>query len=77
MILTLQIIFQVHTFSQAHDDLPLTLLWHNLNLWLSYIIFDKCCVQIVREKERFKTNPFNYAMKKTQLMKDRDMAVSK
>ncbi|XP_066994657.2 RNA polymerase-associated protein Rtf1 [Anabrus simplex] len=33
--------------------------------------------KIVREKERFKTNPYNYAMKKTQLMKDRDMAISK
>ncbi|KAJ9576944.1 hypothetical protein L9F63_006470, partial [Diploptera punctata] len=30
--------------------------------------------KIVREKERFKQNPYNYAMKKTQLMKERDMA---
>lgn len=33
--------------------------------------------KIVREKERFKTTPYNYAMKKTQLMYQRDMAVSK
>lgn len=33
--------------------------------------------QIVKEKERFKQNPYNYAMKKTELMKDRDMAVSR
>ncbi|KAI5742941.1 hypothetical protein M8J77_012895 [Diaphorina citri] len=33
--------------------------------------------QIVREKERFKPTPYNYAMKKTQLMKERDMAQSK
>ncbi|XP_075214712.1 RNA polymerase-associated protein Rtf1 [Lycorma delicatula] len=33
--------------------------------------------KIIREKERFKTNPYNYAMKKTQLMKDRDMAASR
>ncbi|CAH0381652.1 unnamed protein product [Bemisia tabaci] len=30
--------------------------------------------KIVKEKERFKQNPYNYAMKKTQLMKERDMA---
>ncbi|XKL61623.1 hypothetical protein PGB90_001456 [Kerria lacca] len=30
--------------------------------------------KIVKEKERFKTTPYNYAMKKTQLMKERDMA---
>ncbi|KAK9510204.1 hypothetical protein O3M35_005039 [Rhynocoris fuscipes] len=33
--------------------------------------------KIIKEKERFKTNPYNYAMKKTQLMKDRDMAQAK
>ncbi|KAL0273497.1 UNVERIFIED_CONTAM: hypothetical protein PYX00_006144 [Menopon gallinae] len=32
--------------------------------------------KIVKEKERFKANPFNYAMKKTLLMKERDMALS-
>lgn len=32
---------------------------------------------MIKEKERFKTNPYNYAMKKTQLMKDRDMAQSR
>lgn len=30
--------------------------------------------RIVREKERFKSNPYNYAMRKTQLMKERDSA---
>ncbi|XP_012277263.1 RNA polymerase-associated protein Rtf1 [Orussus abietinus] len=30
--------------------------------------------KIVREKERFKQNPYNYAMKKAQLMRDRDAA---
>lgn len=29
---------------------------------------------MVREKERFKTNIHNYAMKKTSLIKDRDDA---
>lgn len=33
--------------------------------------------RIVREKERFKQNPYNYAMRKTQLMKERDMALSR
>uniref|UniRef100_A0A0V0G5C4 Putative rna polymerase-associated protein rtf1 n=1 Tax=Triatoma dimidiata TaxID=72491 RepID=A0A0V0G5C4_TRIDM len=33
--------------------------------------------KMIKEKERFKTNPYNYAMKKTQLMKDRDMAQSR
>lgn len=33
--------------------------------------------KIVKEKERFKSNPFNYAMKKTMLMKERDMAIAK
>lgn len=39
-----------------------------------YIILNENIFQIVREKERFKTNPHNYAMKKTSLMKDRDDA---
>ncbi|XP_015592196.1 RNA polymerase-associated protein Rtf1 isoform X1 [Cephus cinctus] len=30
--------------------------------------------KIVREKERFKQNPYNYAMKKAQLMRERDAA---
>jgi len=33
--------------------------------------------KIIQEKGRFKSNPFNYAMRKTQLIKERDMAVSK
>lgn len=31
----------------------------------------------MREKGRFKSNPYNYAMKKTQLMKERDTAVAR
>ena len=30
-----------------------------------------CLFQIVAEKQRFKKNPHNYAVKKTQLMKSR------
>ncbi|GFG29822.1 hypothetical protein Cfor_00245 [Coptotermes formosanus] len=33
--------------------------------------------QIVREKQRFKQTPYNYAMTKTQLLKERDMAQSR
>ena len=32
---------------------------------------------IIKEKEKFKLTPRNYAMKKAQLMKDRDMAMSR
>uniref|UniRef100_A0A2S2NGJ5 RNA polymerase-associated protein Rtf1 n=1 Tax=Schizaphis graminum TaxID=13262 RepID=A0A2S2NGJ5_SCHGA len=41
---------------------------------LAYQFKEEDVEQIVREKERFKTNPHNYAMKKTSLMKDRDDA---
>lgn len=40
----------------------------------SYEFKEEDVEKIVKEKERFKTTPYNYAMKKTQLMKDRDMA---
>lgn len=40
----------------------------------SYEFKEEDIEKIVKEKERFKTTPYNYAMKKTQLMKDRDMA---
>lgn len=33
--------------------------------------------KIIREKERFKTNPYNYAMKKTQYMKEKEEAQQK
>lgn len=33
--------------------------------------------RIVKEKERFKQNPYNYAMRKTQLMKERDTAIGR
>ena len=32
--------------------------------------------QIIKEKDRFRKNPFNYAMRKTSLMKAKDMAES-
>ena len=41
---------------------------------LSYEFREEDVEKIVKEKERFKTAPFNYAMKKTQLMKERDSA---
>ncbi|XP_025423605.1 RNA polymerase-associated protein Rtf1 [Sipha flava] len=41
---------------------------------LAYQFKEEDVEKIVREKERFKTNPHNYAMKKTSLMKDRDDA---
>ena len=48
------------------------------NILLQYLfILFFFFVQIVREKERFKATPYNYAMKKTQLMKERDMAQQK
>ncbi|XP_033127769.1 RNA polymerase-associated protein RTF1 homolog [Anneissia japonica] len=42
---------------------------------LSYHYKEEDIEQIVTEKERFRRNPRNYAMKKTQLMKKRDMAM--
>ncbi|XP_065218316.1 RNA polymerase-associated protein RTF1 homolog [Planococcus citri] len=41
---------------------------------MSYEFEEADIEKIVREKERFKSTPYNYAMKKTQLMKDRDSA---
>jgi len=41
---------------------------------LAYQFKEEDVEKIVREKERFKTNIYNYAMKKTSLMKDRDDA---
>lgn len=43
---------------------------------MSYEFKEEDVEKIVKEKERFKTTPYNYAMKKTQLMKERDMAQS-
>lgn len=43
---------------------------------ISYEFKEEDIEKIVKEKERFKKNPFNYAMKKTQLMKEKDMAQS-
>mgnify|MGYP006952286597 FL=1 len=33
--------------------------------------------KMVKEKERFKSSPYNYAMKKTFLLKEKDMAAAK
>ena len=33
--------------------------------------------QMLQEKHRFRKAPFNYAMRKTQLMKERDMALTR
>jgi RNA polymerase-associated protein RTF1 len=43
---------------------------------MSYEYKEEDVEKIVKEKERFKTTPYNYAMKKTQLIKERDMAQS-
>lgn len=44
---------------------------------LSYQFNEQDVERIVKEKERFKSNPTNYAMRKTQLMKERDSALSR
>ncbi|CAH1105776.1 unnamed protein product [Psylliodes chrysocephalus] len=44
---------------------------------ISYEFNEQDVERIIQEKSRFKSNPFNYAMKKTQLMKERDSALSK
>ncbi|KAG5874670.1 hypothetical protein JTB14_011757 [Gonioctena quinquepunctata] len=44
---------------------------------ISYEFNEQDVERIIQEKQRFKSNPFNYAMKKTQLMKDRDSALSR
>lgn len=41
---------------------------------LAYEFKEEDVEKIVKEKERFKKTPYNYAMKKTQLMKERDTA---
>ncbi|XP_049819559.1 RNA polymerase-associated protein Rtf1 isoform X2 [Aethina tumida] len=42
---------------------------------ITYEFNEQDVERILREKERFKSNPHNYAMKKTQLMKERDAAL--
>ncbi|XP_057672623.1 RNA polymerase-associated protein Rtf1 [Diorhabda carinulata] len=44
---------------------------------ISYEFNEKDVERIIQEKSRFKANPYNYAMKKTQLMKERDGAMSR
>jgi len=34
-------------------------------------------IQIVKEKAKFKNSPVNFAAKKTQLMKEKEMAITK
>ncbi|XP_074032878.1 RNA polymerase-associated protein Rtf1 [Leptinotarsa decemlineata] len=44
---------------------------------ISYEFNEQDVERIIQEKQRFKSNPFNYAMRKTQLMKERDSAMSR
>jgi RNA polymerase-associated protein RTF1 len=44
---------------------------------ITYELKDADVEHVVKEKERFRANPRNYALKKTQLMKDKDMAQSR
>ncbi|RZB41575.1 RNA polymerase-associated protein Rtf1 [Asbolus verrucosus] len=44
---------------------------------LNYEFNEQDIERIIREKERFKPNPHNYAMRKTQLMKERDSAMAR
>ncbi|XP_076272713.1 RNA polymerase-associated protein Rtf1 [Rhynchophorus ferrugineus] len=44
---------------------------------ISYEFNEQDVVRILKEKERFKPNPHNYAMKKTELMKERDAAMAR
>ncbi|CAG9818472.1 unnamed protein product [Phaedon cochleariae] len=44
---------------------------------ISYEFNEQDVERIIQEKQRFKSNPFNYAVKKTQLMKERDSAISR
>ncbi|XP_021937491.1 RNA polymerase-associated protein RTF1 homolog isoform X2 [Zootermopsis nevadensis] len=59
----------------THDELDQKL--KDIKEAMIYEFKEEDIEKIVREKERFKTNPYNYAMKKTQLMKERDMAQSR
>ncbi|XP_039280152.1 RNA polymerase-associated protein RTF1 homolog [Nilaparvata lugens] len=43
---------------------------------MTYEFKEEDIEKIIKEKGRFRTNPYNYAMKKTELMKERDMAHS-
>lgn len=44
---------------------------------LTYEFNEADIEKIIQEKGRFKQNPYNYAMKKTQLMKERDSALTR
>ncbi|XP_030766136.1 RNA polymerase-associated protein Rtf1 [Sitophilus oryzae] len=44
---------------------------------ISYEFNEQDVERIIKEKERFKPNPHNYAMKKTELMKERDAALAR
>ncbi|CAH0547959.1 unnamed protein product [Brassicogethes aeneus] len=44
---------------------------------ISYEFNEQDVERILKEKQRFKSNPYNYAMRKTQLMKERDAALSR
>ena len=47
-----------------------------LNATWSWMYWMKI-LQMLQEKYRFRKSPYNYAMRKTQLMKERDMALLK
>lgn len=48
--------------------------FHLINIVHSIYFTFSIILQIVQEKSRFQNNTYNYAMKKTQLMKERDIA---
>ena len=44
---------------------------------VDYQFKEEDVTQMLTEKHRFRKAPYNYAMRKTQLMKERDMALAK
>ncbi|XP_050459722.1 RNA polymerase-associated protein Rtf1 [Cataglyphis hispanica] len=58
----------VPTFDEVEQKLK------DINEALLYEYKEEDIEKIVREKERFKQTPYNYAMKKAQLMRERDAA---
>jgi hypothetical protein len=52
-------------------------LFLRLFFWLGAKVLLIVIVQIVQEKARFKNCPVNFAAKKTELMKEKEMAMNK
>jgi hypothetical protein len=52
-------------------------LFLRLFFWLGAKVLLIVVVQIVQEKARFKNCPVNFAAKKTELMKEKEMAMNK